>query len=328
MKSFIFGKVFIPIQKILVNEIAEEVIRSKPDFLIGIGGGSVLDVTKAVSIVASNEGYAWDYVNYPEGPNAMPYLNIPVICIPTTAGTGSEVNRYAVISNPKRKEKLVISHSLLYPKISFVDPSLLRSLSPKLTALTAMDAFFHALESFTNKLENPLAEMYAIEAIKLIWKWLPVAYEEPENLKARSFLAFASTLGGYAIDMKRVALIHGMEHPISAHYPKITHPEGLCALSLYVTKFNMEGTKEKYEVITDLLGYGRSFYKILDILSYLLDRFDLPKNIRDLGVERNKIERLAEDTFILSRRLLNINPKEPTLDDIISMYEKAYEGEI
>lgn len=97
----------------MVNEASAIVVENKIDYIVGLGGGSALDTAKAVSIVSSNEGYAWDYVNYPEGPRLIPYLNRPVICIPTTAGTGSEVNRYSVISNPKRKEKLVISHSEL-----------------------------------------------------------------------------------------------------------------------------------------------------------------------------------------------------------------------
>jgi alcohol dehydrogenase len=107
----------------MVNEASALVVENKIDYIVGLGGGSALDTAKAVSIVSSNEGYAWDYVNYPEGPRLIPYFNRPVICIPTTAGTGSEVNRYSVISNPKRKEKLVISHSLNYPKVATHRPN-------------------------------------------------------------------------------------------------------------------------------------------------------------------------------------------------------------
>ncbi|MCS7285071.1 MAG: iron-containing alcohol dehydrogenase, partial [Hydrogenobacter thermophilus] len=116
----------------LVNEASHIAVREKVDFIIGLGGGSSLDTAKAVSIVSSNEGYAWDYVNYPEGPRLIPFLNRPVICIPTTAGTGSEVNRYSVISNPIRREKLVISHSLNYPRVAIVDPELTVSMNPRL----------------------------------------------------------------------------------------------------------------------------------------------------------------------------------------------------
>ncbi len=313
----------------VVNEISDLVVRGKYDFIVALGSGSVLDVAKAVSVVSSNEGYAWDYVLYPEGPRAVPFLNRPVICIPTTAGTGSEVDRYSVISNPKRKEKMVISHSLLYPKVSFVDPALTATLPPKLTALTAMDAFFHALESLTNKVDHPVAEMFSVKALELIKRWLPVAFEEPENLKAREALSLAATYGGYAIDMCRVALIHGMEHPLSAHYPSITHPEGLCALSLYVTKFNLEGvTKDKYATAVEVLGYGNNPYRIMDALIHFLENFGLPMNLKEFGVEKSSLEKMAEDTHYLYRRLLLINPREADLEDIYRIYEKAYEGEI
>ncbi len=141
-----------------VNKASELVVREKIDYIVGLGGGSSLDSAKAISIVSSNEGYAWDYVNYPEGPRLIPFLNRPVICIPTTAGTGSEVNRYAVLSNPIRKEKLVISHSLNYPRVAIIDPSLTVSMNARLTAITGIDALMHALESLTNKLSNTLAE--------------------------------------------------------------------------------------------------------------------------------------------------------------------------
>ncbi|MGB9873949.1 MAG: iron-containing alcohol dehydrogenase, partial [Hydrogenobacter sp.] len=206
-----------------VNEASQIVVKEKVDFIIGLGGGSSLDVAKAVSIVSSNEGYAWDYVNYPEGPRLIPFLNRPVICIPTTAGTGSEVNRYSVISNPIRKEKLVISHSLNYPKVAIVDPALTKTMSPRLTAITGIDAFIHALESFTNRAYNPMADELAIRAIRIIKEWLPIAVKDPENMKAREMMSYASMLAGIAIDKKRVALIHAMEHPVSAHYPNIAH---------------------------------------------------------------------------------------------------------
>jgi len=312
----------------LVNKISDIAVREKVDFIIGLGGGSVLDTAKAVSIVSSNEGFAWDYVNYPEGPRTLPYLSRPVICISTTSGTGSEVNRYAVISNPKRKEKLVISHSLLYPRVSVVDPLLTLSLPPRITALTAMDAFFHALESFTNKVYHPVGDMYALEAVKLIKKYLRKVYEDPYYEEGREKLALASTLAGYAIDFKRVGLIHGIEHPLSAHYPSVSHPEGLCALALYVTKFNLIGNRKKYEEMSEVLGYGGKAEGVLKAIEDMLENFNLPKTLSELGIKREDIYRIAEDTYYLSRRLFSINPVEPDFDDIVNICEKAFEGKL
>jgi Alcohol dehydrogenase, class IV len=310
----------------MVNEASALVVENKIDYIVGLGGGSALDTAKAVSIVSSNEGYAWDYVNYPEGPRLIPYLNRPVICIPTTAGTGSEVNRYSVISNPKRKEKLVISHSLNYPKVAIIDPTFTLSMSPRLTAITGVDAFVHALESLTNKVENLFADDLAIKALRIIKEWLPVAVNEPENLTAREWMSYASMLAGIAIDKKRVALIHGMEHPVSAHYPNVAHAEGLAALAPAITAFNYRGNPQKYVLFAEIMGYEPKPEKAVDAVVELLEKVGLRVSLKELGVEKEKLERLTEDTYMLSRGLFPINPVEPTVEDIYELYVKAYEG--
>lgn len=309
-----------------VNKASEIVVKEKVDYIVGLGGGSALDSAKAVSIVSSNEGYAWDYVNYPEGPRLIAFLNRPVICIPTTAGTGSEVNRYSVLSNPIRKEKLVISHSLNYPKVAIIDPTLTLSMSPRLTAITGIDALMHCLEALTNKVENPFAEELAIRAIKLIKEWLPVAVSEPENLRARTYMSYSAMLAGIAIDKKRVALIHGMEHPVSAHYPQVAHGEGLAALAPAVTDFNYKGNPDKYALFAELMGYEPKPHKAVIALQDFLERVGLRLSLKELGVEREKIERLTEDVYMLSRSLFDINPVEPDLESVKRLYELAYEG--
>ncbi|MGC8852051.1 MAG: iron-containing alcohol dehydrogenase, partial [Hydrogenobacter sp.] len=307
-----------------VNEASQIAVKEKVDFIIGLGGGSSLDVAKAVSIVSSNEGYAWDYVNYPEGPRLIPFLNRPVICIPTTAGTGSEVNRYSVISNPIRKEKLVISHSLNYPKVAIVDPALTKTMSPRLTAITGIDAFIHALESFTNRAYNPMADELAIRAIRIIKEWLPIAVKDPENMKAREMMSYASMLAGIAIDKKRVALIHAMEHPVSAHYPNVAHGEGLAALAVVITEFNYRGNPEKYELFAEAMGYERKASKAVDAVLNLLKSVDLTPSLRSLGVKKESIEKLTEDVCMLSWHSFQLNPVEPTPEDIYRLYETAY----
>ncbi|MFN3598254.1 MAG: iron-containing alcohol dehydrogenase [Aquificaceae bacterium] len=310
----------------MVNLASELVVKEKIDYIVGLGGGSSLDVAKGISIVSSNEGYAWDYVNYPEGPRLIPFLNRPVICIPTTAGTGSEVNRYAVISNPIRREKLVISHSLNYPKVALIDPALTISMDRKLTAITGIDALMHALESLTNRLSNLFAEDLAIKAIQIIKRWLPIALEEPENLQARSYMSYAAMLAGIAIDRKRVALIHGMEHPVSAHYPSVAHGEGLAALAVAITEFNYRGNPEKYALFAQLMGYEAKASMAVKALEDFLQKVGLRISLRDLGVQKETLERLTEDVYMLSRGLFSINPVEPTIEDVYRLYERAYEG--
>jgi len=312
----------------IVNEGAEIAVREKVDFIIGLGGGSALDTAKAISIVSSNEGSVWDYVKYPEGPRLIPYLNRPVICIPTTAGTGSEVNRYSVVTNSIRKEKLVISHSLNYPRVAVIDPELTMTMSQELTAITGFDALTHALESLTNRAENFMAEECSMKAIELIVKWLPVAIEEPENYKARERLSYASMLAGIAIDHLGVALIHAMEHPVSAHYPKVAHGLGLAVLAPYITKFNYKGNPEKYALFAKLMGYEEKPELAVDALVDFLERIGLLKTLKDIGVEEDMLDRLTEDVYMLSRHSFLINPVEPTLDDVRRLYQGAYEGRL
>ncbi|HIQ31657.1 MAG TPA: iron-containing alcohol dehydrogenase, partial [Aquifex aeolicus] len=312
----------------VVNEGARLAVEEKVDFIVGLGGGSALDVAKAISIVSSNEGSAWDYVKYPEGPRLIPYLSRPVICVPTTAGTGSEVNRFSVITNEVRKEKLVLSHSLNYPKAAFIDPSLCLTMSPKLTAITGFDALIHALESLTNRVENFMAEEYAVRAVELIARWLPVAVEDPQNLKAREKMSYAAMLAGVAIDHTGVALIHSMEHPVSAHYPHVAHAVGLAALSPYITKFNCKGNPQKYSLFARLMGYEEKPHKAVDALTDLIEHLNLPRTLKELGVEREMLTRLTEDVYMLSRHSLPINPVEPSIEDIGELYTRAYEGNL
>jgi len=311
-----------------VNKGAEIAVKEKVDFIVGIGGGSALDAAKAISIVSSNEGYAWDYVRYPEGSRLIPFLNRPVITIPTTAGTGSEVNRYSVLTNPLTKEKMVISHSLNYPKVALVDPELTYSMPPKLTALTGFDALMHALESLTNKRENFIAEEYAVKVIKLIRKWLPVAFEEPENREARRYMSYAAMLAGIAIDHLGVALIHAMEHPVSGHYPHIAHAEGLSALAPYITAFNYKGNPEKYALFAKLMGEEEKPHRAVEVLLKFIEKFSLPQTLKELGVEKENLSRLAEDVYMCARHSFAVNPVPVGMEEVEELYEKAYEGKL
>ncbi|MEN3033637.1 MAG: iron-containing alcohol dehydrogenase [Aquificaceae bacterium] len=310
----------------IVRKASEIAIRERVDFIVGLGGGSSLDCAKAVSIVSSNEGSAWDYVNYPEGPRLVPYVARPTILIPTTAGTGSEVNSYSVISNSIRKEKLTISNSLLYPKVAIIDPELTISMDQNLTATTGVDAFTHALEALTNRVEDFFASELAIKSLKYIKSWLEVAIQEPQNIKARTYMSYASMLAGMAIDRKKVALIHGLEHPVSAHYPFIAHADGLAALGPSVTRFNHSSNQEGYALFARLMGEEEKAHRAIDAHEKFLEKINKRITLKDLGVERQSLQRLSQDAAYLAQRLIFINPRLATEEDILSLYENSYEG--
>jgi len=308
----------------IVNRGAELAVRERADLIIGLGGGSVLDTAKAVALVSSNEGCAWDYVRYPEGSKLTPYLSRPVVCITTTAGTGSEVNRYAVITNPLRKEKLVMADPLIYPRAALVDPQLTLTMDRELTAETGFDALIHALEALTNRRRNALGEEFALRAIEIIARWLRVAVEEPDNYRAREMMSYASMLAGMAIDQLGVALIHAMEHPVSAHYPEVTHGRGLAPLAPVVTAFNLKGNPEAYALFAKLMGYEEKPANAVRALEDLIEKLPLPRSLKELGVEESAVERLASDTMRLAGRSLESNPIRPSVSDLEDLFRRAY----
>jgi len=309
---------------ISVNKGARISAENKVDFIIGLGGGSILDAAKAIAIVSSNEGFAWEYVFYPEGPKSIPYYTRPVIAIPTTAGTGSEVNKYSVISNPNRKEKLAIAHSLNYPKVAIVDPELTMSMDKNLTATTGIDAFYHAFESYTNKLNNRIAEDLDVVALKLILKWLEIAYEDVTNKEARENMSYGAMLAGIAIDQKRAGIIHAMEHPISGRYPQVAHAKGLSALGYYVTLYNIKRAPEKYRKLALELGL-KDEYHLLETLKNLTKKLNLPLSLKELGiVPDEELPRiLAEDVYFTGRNAFNINPAEITEKEVELIYKAS-----
>ena len=187
------------------------------DFLIGLGRGSSIDTAKAIAIGACNEGSVWEYVENKPAGNKYPVTALPVVVLITNAGTGSEVNRFAVLSNANTMEKAGITSPYIYPKLSLVDPELMISVPPRVTAESGLDIIFQALEAYVNKLANPVADIYVEAAIKLVYENLTLAYRDSSNLKARSNLALASVVGGMANDQVPSVLLHAMEHPVSGH---------------------------------------------------------------------------------------------------------------
>lgn len=181
-----------------VMDGAKAVKENGCDFVVALGGGSVMDCTKCIALMAANPGDIWDYsLSSQGGKQTPPFDAIPIVAITTSAGTGSEVDMAAVISNNATKEKTGIFFPSMFPTLSIVDSDLMMSVPPKFTAYQGMDAFFHASESVINKNEHVVAEMFALKAIELVAKYLPIAYKDGANKEARYYMAIANTLAGY-----------------------------------------------------------------------------------------------------------------------------------
>ena len=196
VESVVFDKVLPNPIKQHVMEAAQLCRDEKCDMVVGLGGGSSIDSAKAIAVMACNEGDYWDYITAGSGKGKPVTRALPIIAIPTTAGTGTEADPWTVVTNEELQEKIGYGCDLTYPTLSIIDPELMVSIPPHLTAYQGFDAFFHASEGFIANCATPISDLFALEAIRLLYKYLPVAVKDGRNLKARAKVAWASTLAG------------------------------------------------------------------------------------------------------------------------------------
>lgn len=225
-----------------INGAASKLREKTFDAIIAIGGGSAMDVGKALSIGLGHEEDIWLYANL-SGRPALPLKApiIPVICVATTSGTGSEVTPYAVLTKEETNQKGTIQEPAIFPKIAILDPELIVGLPPHLTASTGLDAFAHALEATINiSKHSPAAETFGLSAMKKIFKWLPIAYREPDNIKARMKLSWASNLAGMAISHRGTTTAHAIAEPLGV-LTHIPHGLGVSLATLPVLRHSLDG---------------------------------------------------------------------------------------
>ena len=227
------------------------------DFLVALGGGSVMDCSKAIALLATNEGDLWDYVPIGSG-KGEPIKNrpLPIIAITTTAGTGSETDGCGVITKEEMSEKSFIIHPALFPVLAIVDPELMCSVPPRFTAFQGFDALFHSIEGFIAASANLASDMYAREAIRNLAEYLPRAVKDGSDLEARTRVAFANTLSGAVMTLTLLTSQHGLEHALSAYHPNLPHGAGLIMISkAYFSYFvRNHGCDDRFVELARLLG--------------------------------------------------------------------------
>ena len=215
-----------------VNSGAQSARENGCDFLVALGGGSVMDCTKAIAVMAVNPGTLWDYVAVGSGKGMpMSHAPLPIVAITTTAGTGSETDNAGVITKEDTFEKAFIGSPSLYPCLSIVDPELMRSVPPRFTAFQGFDALFHSVEGYIAAGANLMSDMYALTAIEELAQYLPRAVKDGNDLQARTHVAFANTLSGVVMCLTLLTSEHGMEHALSAYHPNLPHGAGLIMIS-------------------------------------------------------------------------------------------------
>lgn len=294
----------------LIDNLAAQVREKAYDLVIAVGGGSPMDTAKAVCMLKNNEGRIKEYLF--GGSRTPKYPSVPLICIPTTAGSGSEVSCASVIEDTEEHIKLSCTHPNLYAKVAILDPLMQKGMPASVTAGTGMDAMTHAIESYTSKNSSVFTEMYARKAIAIIAKHLPIAVKEPENLESRMMMAQASTMA--AITMANGGL--GAVHGISQSMGGVAHtPHGITNAILLpkVMKYNYKGDMEKFADIAALLGVDTSEMTTEEAaqaagekIAEINAEIGIPDNITSLKVTKDMFPEIVKGT--MGYRLLWMNP--------------------
>jgi alcohol dehydrogenase len=328
IESVVFDKILQNPIKSHVMEAAAICRQEGCDFVIGLGGGSSIDSAKAIALMACNEGDLWDYVSGGSG-KGRPYTKVlPIVAIPTTAGTGTEVDPWAVITNEDAQEKIGLGASpYTFPTISIVDPELMLSIPPMYTAYQGFDAFFHAAEGFLANIANPISDLYALEAIRLLYKYLPVAVKDGRNLKARAKVAWASTLAGMVEATSSCTSEHSIEHAMSAYYPNLQHGAGLISISeAYYETFRNDCMKRYMKMAEAMLekksNRPSDFIDALIIMQKECGVRDI--KLSDYGMKKEDLPKIAENARFAMGGLFGLDPRPMTDEELQTILEKSY----
>lgn len=328
IKHVLFDKIRSNPSASNVMEGAQAVKENQCDFVVALGGGSVIDCTKCIALMATNTGHIWDYSLSKTGSKKVPeHEALPIIAITTSAGTGSEVDIAAVITNDETKEKTGIFFPSMFPKLSIVDADLMMSVPPHFTAYQGMDAFFHASETVINKNVHPMAEMFALKAIELIAKSLPIAYQDGQNKQAREDMALANSLAGYYM---MCTSAHTMEHVMGSDHNNLIHGAGLIMIahSYYDYFASRKASEIQMVKMAKAMGYeeaatGKDFIKALDDLIACVGCQNL--KMSEAGITREELKNFPEKMHEVLGGDMTADPLLLTDEDYLTLFEDAYQ---
>jgi len=309
----------------LADEGARIALKGKCDLVVGVGGGSAMDLAKAVAAVAGNQGHAVDYL----GLNKVPGPGLPMIMIPTTAGTGSEVTFTAVFVRPDLNKKEGMNSPYLYPDLALLDPELTRSLPPHATATTGIDALCHAIESYTSVNASPMSEMVSLEAIGLISDNLRTAVHDGANLEAREAMLLGSLYAGLGLANAGVTAVHSLSYPLGGKYG-VSHGLANTIMLPRVMAFNLPGAREKFVDIAEAMGekvddlpIREAAYLAVAAVESLIEDCGVLTTLEELEIPEKDFPALAKAAMTVARPLAN-NPCRMTLEDMVEIYQECY----
>jgi len=298
------------------------------EFVIGLGGGSSIDTAKAIAVEATHQGSCWDYLYFRQTQPTERTLSI--IAIPTTSGTGSNVTAVAVVTNPLERSKSALSSPRLFPQVSIVDPELMLTLPPYMTAVTGFDAFSHAFESYITPKCSPYTEILALESIKVIFRYLDAAVRDGQDLEARGKMAWADTLAGLCIANSAVTLPHGIAMALSGMYPQVAHGQALASIYLPIMRFSLKYATEKFATIARLLNPAavaindkEAARKFLDQLEEFIESLGIRKSLKEIGVIKSELPLLAKTSLVLPD--YTNHPYIVSISEVEELLNESYE---
>lgn len=313
-----------------VNEGARCARENCCDFVVALGGGSVMDASKAIALAAPNGENYWDFVAAGTG-GGKPIKNkpLPLVAITTTAGTGSEADATAVVTNPATNEKIGFVHPGMFPMLSVVDSSLTLGVPPQLTAFQGFDALFHATECYVSNKANKMSDMLALTSMEYASKYLARAVSDGSDAEARDGMSFANMLSGMVMTLSGCTSKHGMEHAMSAHSPKFAHGAGLIMLApaYYEHMISVHACDERFIKMARAIGAENAGEPadFVEALKKLMQKCGVSNlKMSDYGISPEDFSTLAKNAMSSMKRVF-LNDRVPmSVDDVISIYQNSY----
>lgn len=311
----------------VVDEAAEVLRKSGADVVLAVGGGSPIDTAKAMCMLQTHEGSVREYLF--GGSKQVTKEIMPLVCIPTTAGTGSEMTAASVITNNQEKTKVSVTHENLIPKMAFIDPDLQMGMPPFITATTGMDALTHAIESYVSLNAEPISDAMGIAAIKMISDNIRLAVADGNNKEARTNMAIASTIAGVAFMNGGLGVVHGIAQTIGA-VAHVAHGVANSLLLPYCMERNVVGNLEKFKNIAVAMGENvdglserDAAQAAIKAVFQLAEDLKVPMKLKDVGVTREMFPEIIQGT--MEYRMLGINPCKLKASDVNDILERAFE---
>jgi len=324
MKAVLYDKVLPEPPLEQADEGAKLAQKGKCDLVIGIGGGSAMDVAKAVAVVAAHGAEAKDFL----GLNKVPGPGLPTIMVPTTAGTGSEVTFTAVFVRSDLQKKEGMNSVYMYPDLALLDPELTVSLPPQPTAASGIDALCHAIESYTSVIASPASEMFSLEAVALIAGNLRTCVHNGKDIEAREAQMLGSLYAGIGLANAGVGAAHSLSYPLGGKYG-ISHGIANTLMLPRIMEYNLPGALEKFALVAEAMGENTEGLSVRDAAMLAVEAVDnliedcgIATGLEELGIPEEDFPEMARVAMTVARPLEN-NPRKVTLEDAIAIYRTA-----